>query len=115
VLEADVDPVRVREILVNLVANAVRHTDAGGRVSVEVASSESDAVLTVADNGEGIPADELGRVFDRFHRRSDSGGSGLGLTIVRDLAAAHGGTVEVESDGIPGHGSRFRVRLPRRR
>ncbi len=115
VLEADVDPVRVREILVNLVANAVRHTGAGGRVSVEVASSESDAVLTVADNGEGIPADELGRVFDRFHRRSDSGGSGLGLTIVRDLAAAHGGTVEVESDGVPGHGSTFRVRLPRRR
>ena len=91
-LEAVVDPVRVREILVNLVANAVRHTGAGGRVSVEVRASEADAVLTVTDNGEGIAPDELGRVFDRFHRRSDSGGSGLGLTIVRDLATAHGGT-----------------------
>ena len=73
-LEAVVDPVRVREILVNLVANAVRHTGPGGRVTVDVRASEADAVLTVADNGEGIAPDELGRVFDRFHRRSDSGG-----------------------------------------
>ena len=114
-LEAVVDPVRVREILVNLVANAVRHTGPGGRVTVDVRTSEADAVLTVADNGEGIAPDELDRVFDRFHRRSDSGGSGLGLTIVRDLATAHGGTVEVESEGVPGRGATFRVRLPRRR
>ena len=90
-LEADVDPVRVREILVNLVANAIRHTQAGGRVTVEVRASGADAVLAVVDTGEGIAPEELDRVFDRFHRRSDSGGSGLGLTIVRDLAAAHGG------------------------
>ena len=74
----------------------------------------ADALLIVADTGEGIAPEELGRVFDRFHRRSDSGGSGLGLTIVRDLATAHGGTVDVESDGVAGHGSTFRVRLPRR-
>ena len=113
-VEADVDPVRVREILVNLVANAVRHTPAGGRVTVEARSLGADALLTVIDTGEGIPPDEIDRVFDRFHRRSDAGGSGLGLTIVRDLAAAHGGSVEVESDGVPGRGSTFRVRLPRR-
>ncbi|HEY6570633.1 MAG TPA: HAMP domain-containing sensor histidine kinase [Candidatus Limnocylindrales bacterium] len=113
-LVADVDPVRVREILVNLVANAVRHTPAGGHVMIEVRADGGDALLTVVDTGEGIPPEELDRVFDRFHRRSDSGGSGLGLTIVRDLATAHGGTVEVESDGVPGHGSAFRVRLPRR-
>jgi two-component system sensor histidine kinase BaeS len=113
-VEADVDPVRVREILVNLVANAVRHTQAGGRVTVEVRSLGADALLTVTDTGEGIPPEELDRVFDRFHRRSDAGGSGLGLTIVRDLAAAHGGSVEVESEGVPGRGSTFRVRLPRR-
>jgi two-component system sensor histidine kinase BaeS len=113
-LEADVDPVRVREILVNLVANAVRHTPAGGHVTVDVRADGGDAVLTVNDTGEGIPADELRRVFDRFHRRSDSGGSGLGLTIVRDLAAAHGGSVDVSSEGVPGRGSTFRVRLPRR-
>ncbi len=52
------------------------------------------------------------RVFDRFQRRADSGGSGLGLTIVRDLATAHGGSVEAASDGVPGAGSTFRVRLP---
>jgi two-component system sensor histidine kinase BaeS len=113
-LEAVVDPVRVREILVNLVANAIRHTGAGGRVSVDVRASDADAVLTVGDNGEGIGPDELGRVFDRFHRRSDSGGSGLGLTIVRDLATAHGGTVEAESEGVAGRGATFRVTLPRR-
>ena len=113
-VEADVDPVRVREILVNLVANALRHTQADGRVTIEVRASGADAVLAVVDTGEGIAPEELDRVFDRFHRRSDSGGSGLGLTIVRDLAAAHGGSVEVESEGVPGRGSTFRVRLPRR-
>ena len=113
-VEADVDPVRVREILVNLVANAIRHTQADGRVTIEVGVSGADAVLTVVDTGEGIAPEELDRVFDRFHRRSDSGGSGLGLTIVRDLAAAHGGSVEVESEGVPGRGSTFRVKLPRR-
>ncbi len=74
--------------------------------------------LTVTDTGEGIAPADLERIFDRFHRRAggraDTGRSGLGLTIVRDLVAAHGGTVHAESDGIAGHGSTFRVRLPRR-
>ena len=83
-------------------------------MSLDVRDSGADAVLTVVDTGEGIAPEELDRVFDRFHRRSDSGGSGLGLTIVRDLAAAHGGSVEVQSEGVPGRGSTFRVRLPRR-
>ena len=63
------------------------------------------------DTSEGIPLADLPHVFDRFRRRSDSGGSGLGLTIVRDLTAAHGGSVEATSDGV-GLGARFRVRLP---
>ena len=109
-----VDPVRVREILGNLVANAVRHTPAGGAVTLEVGTDGGEALLVVRDTGEGIPAEDLPRVFDRFHRRADSGGSGLGLAIVRDLAAAHGGSVAVESDGVPGRGSVFRVRLPLR-
>ena len=109
-----VDPVRVREILGNLVANAVRHTPAGGSVTVEVGTDGGEALLVVRDTGEGIAAADLPRVFDRFHRRADSGGSGLGLAIVRDLAAAHGGSVAVESDGVPGRGSTFRVRLPLR-
>ena len=82
-------------------------------MTIEVGVSGADAVLTVVDTGEGIAPEELDRVFDRFHRRSDSGGSGLGLTIVRDLAAAHGGSVEVESEGVPGRGSKFRVKLLR--
>ena len=109
-----VDPVRVREILANLVANALRHTPAGGSVTVTVTAGADEAVFEVRDTGEGIAREDLGRVFDRFQRRADTGGSGLGLTIVRDLAAAHGGSVEVESDGIPGRGSTFRVRLPLR-
>jgi two-component system sensor histidine kinase BaeS len=107
-----VDPVRVREILANLVGNALRHTPGDGSVTIEVMADGAEAVLTVRDTGEGISAVDLPRVFDRFHRRADSGGSGLGLAIVRDLAAAHGGSVTVESDGVPGHGSAFRVHLP---
>jgi two-component system sensor histidine kinase BaeS len=110
----DADPVRVREILANLVVNAVRHTPAGGSVRLDARVDGPWVELTVADTGEGIAPADLERVFDRFHRRADSGGSGLGLTIVRDLVAAHGGTVSAESDGIAGHGTTVRVRLPRR-
>ncbi len=113
-LEASVDPVRVREILGNLVGNALRHTPRDGRVTVDVRRDGDEVRLTVSDTGEGIAPADLDRVFDRFHRRTDSGGSGLGLAIVRDLAGAHGGTVEVASDGVPGHGSTFLVRLPLR-
>ncbi len=113
-LVTSVDPVRVREIVVNLVGNALRHTPAGGSVDVNVRAVADDLVLEVRDTGEGIPAADLGRVFDRYQRRADSGGSGLGLAIVRDLANAHGGTVEVTSDGVPGRGSCFRVRIPLR-
>jgi two-component system sensor histidine kinase BaeS len=109
-----VDPVRVREILANLVANALRHTPRGGRVDVEVQALAGDALLTVRDTGEGIPGDDLPRVFDRFKRGADTGGSGLGLAIVRDLAEAHGGTVTAESDGVAGRGATFRVTLPMR-
>ncbi len=113
-LTTSVDPVRVREILANLVANAVRHTTVGGRVAVTVRAIGGDAVLDVADTGEGIALEDLERVFNRYERRSDTSGSGLGLAIVRDLATAHGGSVEVSSDGVAGRGSRFRVRLPLR-
>ena len=110
-LETSVDAVRVREILTNLLTNAIRHTPSGGSVQVTVHAVRGEAVIEVRDTGEGIPAADLPHVFDRFERRADSGGSGLGLTIVRDLAAAHGGSVEAESDG-EGRGATFRVRLP---
>jgi len=110
-VEASVDPVRVREIVTNLLTNAIRHTPAGGSVRVAVREVRGEALIEVRDTGEGIPAADLSHVFNRFQRRSDSGGSGLGLTIVRDLAGAHGGSVEAESDG-EGRGATFRVRLP---
>jgi two-component system sensor histidine kinase BaeS len=113
-LVAEVDPVRVREIVANLVANAVRHTPAGGEVVVEVQATADDVELVVRDTGEGIPAEDLARIWDRYQRRADTGGTGLGLAIVRDLAVAHGGLVAAQSEGVPGRGSVFRVTLPRR-
>jgi two-component system sensor histidine kinase BaeS len=109
----DADPIRVREMLANLVVNGIRNTPAGGRVTIAVRSDGPWLELSVADTGRGISAGDLERIFDRFHRRADSGGTGLGLTIVRDLAAAHGGTVTAESEG-EGRGTHVRVRLPRR-
>lgn len=113
-LVTSVDPVRVREIVANLLANAIRHTPAGGRVRVEARAEGDDVELVVRDTGDGIAPEDLARVFDRYERRADSGGSGLGLAIVRDLAAAHGGTVTAESEGVPGRGATLRVRIPRR-
>ncbi len=113
-LVLDVDPVRIREVIANLVGNALRHTAAGGRVAIEVRAEGDDAVLVVRDTGSGIAPDELPRVFDRFQRHADTGGTGLGLAIVRDLVTAHGGTVTAASDGVPGRGATFTVALPRR-
>jgi two-component system, OmpR family, sensor histidine kinase BaeS len=111
---ATVDPVRIREVITNLVANALRHTPRGGTVTVTVHDGGAEAVIEVRDTGEGIPPADLERVFDRFHRDADTGGSGLGLAIVRDLAAAHGGTVDARSTGVPGEGATFLVRIPLR-
>jgi len=111
------DPVRLRQAVGNLVSNAVRHTPAGGEVTLRPYGSEDgDAVLVdVADTGSGIPADDLVHVFDRFWRGEKSrnrrtGGSGLGLAIVRKLAEAHGGSATAVS--MPGEGSVFTLRLP---
>jgi two-component system sensor histidine kinase BaeS len=113
-LMLDADPVRIREVVANLVVNAIRHTPRGGSVRLGAALEGPWIQITVADTGEGIPPADLDRVFDRFERRADAGGSGLGLSIARDLVAAHGGTIRAESDGVAGHGTTFRVRLPRR-
>jgi len=101
-------------VTADIEAVAIQHTPPGGSVRLAAAIDGAWIELTVADTGEGIAPADLDRVFDRFHRRADAGGSGLGLTIARDLVAAHGGTIGAESDGIPGHGTAFRVRLPRR-
>lgn len=121
------DELRLRQVVGNLVTNAVRHSEAGGRVELlartasetasgaDSGSTGSTVELVVADHGEGIAADDLPHVFERFWRADpsrtrSSGGSGLGLAIVRQLVESHGGTVDVES--TLGEGSRFVVRLP---
>ena len=99
----------------NLLDNALRHTPAKGTVRVRLEATEGRAVIQVADTGEGIPAGELSRVFERFYRvdkarARQTGGTGLGLAIVRHVAEAHGGTVRVDSE--LGRGSSFTVSLP---
>ncbi|XUL94393.1 sensor histidine kinase [Streptomyces galilaeus] len=109
------DPVRLRQVVGNLVSNALRHTPAGGSVTLRARRSGDQVAIEVADTGTGIPAEDLPRVFDRFWRAEKSrnrrtGGSGLGLAIVRRLTEAHGGTVTVAS--TVGAGTVFTVRLP---
>lgn len=111
---AVVDPTRLRQMIGNLVANAVRHTPRGGVVTLRCAVVSGRLEITVADTGPGIPPQDLLRIFDRFWRADPSrtrstGGSGLGLSIVRRLAEAHGGTVIAESE--LGAGSVFTVNL----
>lgn len=107
----DLDPVRIREVLSNLVANALRHTPAGGSVTLGGSVSADDVVLTVADTGPGIDPALRPYVFDRFVKGDGSRGSGLGLAIARGLVEAHGGTITVDSPD--GGGTTFRVSLPR--
>jgi two-component system, OmpR family, sensor kinase len=109
------DEARLRQVTGNLVSNALTHTPPGTPVTVTVGSSDGQAVLAVTDAGPGLSEQEAARVFERFYRADPSrtrsgGGTGLGLSIVAALVAAHGGTVDVETE--PGRGSTFRVRLP---
>jgi signal transduction histidine kinase len=106
----EVDPARIRGVIGNLLSNAIRHTPAGGAVTVGVSTSGDGVVITVADSGVGIPPELLPRVFERFAKGAGSSGSGLGLAIVHDIVSAHGGKVEVESNA--GSGTRVRLTLP---
>jgi signal transduction histidine kinase len=107
----DVDPVRVREILLNLLSNAVRHTPTTGTISIHAEMQPRRLIIRVTDTGSGIPSDDLPRIFERFHKGRDSHGSGLGLAIARTLVLAHGGDIHVES--IVGKGTTVTVELPR--
>ena len=109
------DRARLKQVIVNLLDNAIKYTPNGGRVRLSVRREGSFAVLDVADNGVGIPAEALPHVFKRFYRVDTSrsraeGGAGLGLAIVRSICTAHGADVEVIS--TPGKGSLFRMRQP---
>ncbi len=107
-----IDPVRIRGVLGNLLANAIRHTPAGGRVMVTVRAGDDRRGVEVAvtDTGPGIDPGLLPHVFDRFAKGRGSRGSGLGLAIARDVVEAHGGSIAAESG--PGRGTTIRFRLP---
>ena len=107
---AEVDPLRIREVLTNLISNALRHTPVGGRVSVAASSTSDSIVATVSDTGSGIAAADLPKIFDRFYKGRASGGSGLGLTIARNLVVAHGGAIRAES--VEGKGTEMTFTLP---
>jgi two-component system sensor histidine kinase BaeS len=113
--ELDADPVRLRQLIGNLVANAVRYTPPGGKVTLEAATGAEELTVTVHDTGIGIAAEDLPRIFDRFWRADSSrtratGGSGLGLPIARKLAEAHGGSITARSSA--GTGTTMAIRLP---
>lgn len=111
-----VDADRVGQVVTNLVGNAVRAASAGGSLVVEVADTPAGAEVRVSDDGEGLAAEDLERVFERFYRvpgrRRPGEGSGIGLTVARGIARAHGGELLAASAG-PGQGACFTLRLPR--
>jgi two-component system OmpR family sensor kinase len=109
------DDMRLRQVLSNLLRNAIVHTPRGTPIEVVLRPENGSAVLEVVDHGPGIPPEEASRIFERFHRAGngrsrDRGGSGLGLSIVAAVVAAHGGSVAVV--GTPGGGATFRILLP---
>ncbi|WP_203703214.1 sensor histidine kinase [Asanoa iriomotensis] len=111
------DDARLRQVLGNLLTNAIIHTPADAKITVRLRSDGGSAIVEVVDTGQGLPPEQAERVFERFYRADaarrrdrEANSTGLGLAIVAALVRAHGGTVEVDS--VPGHGSTFRVRLP---
>jgi signal transduction histidine kinase/ActR/RegA family two-component response regulator len=109
------DPKRLEQVVWNLISNAIKFSPKGGRVQVRLERINSHVEIVVVDNGQGIAASSLPYIFDRFWQEAESGqsrpGIGIGLSIVKELVALHGGTVIAHSDGI-GKGSTFTVRLP---
>jgi two-component system OmpR family sensor kinase len=111
----DADEERLRQVIDNLMSNALQHTPPGSPVTVTVTGGPGRGQLTVADQGPGMTAEQASRVFERFYRTDGArtrgrGGAGLGLAIAASLAAAHGGEITV--DTAPGRGAAFHVRLP---
>lgn len=113
-VEARMDVILMTRLLNNLISNAFRYGSDGGHVRVTVRRTGSCAVLSVSDDGAGIPPDQQEKIWQRFYQvdaaRSGGEGTGLGLYMVRQIARLHGGTAEVES--VPGQGSTFTVRIP---
>jgi two-component system CheB/CheR fusion protein len=112
----DADPSRISQVLSNLLINAAKYTEDGGRIALTGRTEGAQLVLTVADNGRGLDAKTLESMFDMFWQSGEiatksAHSMGIGLSLVRSIVQMHGGTVEARSDG-PGHGSAFTVRLP---
>ena len=106
----EIDPLRIREVVTNLVSNALRHTPAGGLVTVDGVRRDRVIEVRVRDTGSGIAPEDLAKIFDRFYKGRASRGSGLGLTIARNLVVAHGG--EIRADSTPGRGTTIQFTLP---
>jgi len=106
----DVDPLRLREVLSNLLSNALRYTRSGGRVDVAASASQGQVAISVHDTGPGIAPDDLPHVFERFYKSEESRGAGLGLAIAKSLVVAHGG--EIEATSTLGQGTEMRFTLP---
>ena len=116
VLITKVDPSRIRQVMTNLLSNALRHTPNGGAITVRAAQIDDEVQISIQDTGEGIAVEDLALVFERFYRtddirRRDTGGAGLGLAIVKAIVEAHGGRVSVASEGIH-EGSIFTMHFP---
>lgn len=107
----NLSPVRMREVLNNLLSNAIRHTPDGGKIEVSaLIENEQNLIISIKDNGEGIAQEDLEMIFDRFYKASDSGGMGLGLSIAKKLVEAHGGSLNAKSR--PGEGMAMILHLP---
>jgi signal transduction histidine kinase len=106
----ELDPARIREVISNLLTNALRHTPRNGKVELSAARAGDEVEVTVHDTGSGIPADQLDRIFDRFYRSPDSPGSGLGLPIAKSLVEANGGIITAGAGA--GGGTAIRFTLP---
>ena len=111
----EADPFRIEQALDNAVANALRHTPAGGHIALIAQRRDACIVIAVSDSGEGIPPEHLPHIFDRFYKASSaagiaSPGSGLGLSIVKAIVKLHGGQVSASSE--PGRGTTIRMELP---
>jgi len=109
----DADPDRLRELVNNLIDNAVRYSQHNGRVTVAVATAGAQGRLSISDDGPSIPVEERTRIFERFHRLlgTHTDGSGLGLAIVSEIATLHGASITLEED-LDGIGNTFSVFFP---
>jgi signal transduction histidine kinase len=113
-IDGDFD--RLAQVFSNLISNAAKYMEPGGRISIRIHADGAQSIVTIADTGIGIPPDELAHIFEIFsqvrsHQHHSQGGLGLGLSVVKSLVSMHGGTVRAHSTG-PGQGSEFVVRLP---